>query len=976
MEIDKQSNFISTLNSYLDTFNIEDEFIINFHNRDFNWTENDFNNFINVMRSNNYTEIIEKEILDCINDDIILSIEGLPNIIKYCMNNYIDVRYSKWNKRKLLQQDTINDTLDVNLTISKYSNNNINNIENFDNFTKKFNIRKYFKYSSKDIDYIAVIYKTNDEEFYSLKQSGILKENQQFTFNIIIKNKISVEDLLSAIVKVIQSFSLSSILLTKQQQQQILNEYYSLIKNDVEISPYNKKNNEIPLITPKPITLERKNMIDPKEYGAISILSEYTVTEKADGERILMYVNSVGNVYLINNIYKVEDTGLKVSEAGYNSLIDGEYILCNKRIDNIYKNLYAAFDIYYINGKSVTSLPLIDKEKSRYNYLKSFEKIITDSTTTQFVVKEHIYTDNILRDCKNILTSVKSFPYEVDGLIFTPSKLPLYSYYANSPVKITDNVKWDRVFKWKPEEQNTIDFLIKINRSIIKDGIKYKEVKLYVGYNASQWEDIDITKGLKLRYDKEFYNENKKTQFSYNAVLFKPTIYYTTGVDTVYIKENSKGESRCINGDKIDGDCIVEFKYINDPSLYISNRWVALRVREDKTRIYKKGTLSKTANELGVALNIWRSIHTPVTMAMIMGNEPVYPKELEDDMNDRILESDDIYYSRNIPRDNLLSVSMLNFHNQGIKKALYDRSSKKNSLLELCCGEAGDLNRWLESGYSFILGIDLVKSNIYNPRSGSYSRMLKKRAQYLRNYDKKVHFPDIAFAVGDCSKPIKTGECASVLNDKDSEKLLKIVMNRQNTYENHTKYITGKGADGFDVISCMFAIHYFFESEEKLDGFFQNVASNLKKNGIFFCTFMNGEKVQKQIEENNGDFIEGRKLLNEYNNGLPVWAIIRRYNKDNTSLYGKKIDVYIENTQKLIPEYLVSYKLLNEKAKQFGLVIEESEMFEETFNKLKNNISENVENMTHLDQDILNLDKDDILKKFSFLNQFIILKKL
>lgn len=976
MELDKQSSFVTILDNYQSIFNPEDELIIKFHNRDFHWTENDFNNFISVMRSNNYTETIEKEVLECYNNDNVLSIEGLPNIVKYCMINYIDNTHTGWTRKKLLEEDNINDTLDVNISIARYSKTKITPPEKWDDLPKKYYIHKYIKYSTPDIDYVANLYKQKEEEFYSLKHSGVLKEKQEYGFFLIIKNQISTQSILQSIIKVIQSFTLSSILLTKQQQQDILNEYYSLIKNDIEISFYNKKNGDIPLITPKPITLERQNMIDPKEYGAVSILSEYTVTEKADGERILMYVNSKGNVYFINNVYKIEDTGLKVSPSGYNSIIDGEYILCNKRIDNSGKNLYAAFDIYYMNGKSVTSLPLIDKDNnSRFKSLQSFSKLITDSHSNEFIVKTHYNTNDILKDCRNILQNAKSYPYEIDGLIFTPAKLALYSYYANSPVKITDNVKWDRVFKWKPVEQNTIDFLVKSNKTIVKEGIKYKELKLYVGYNASQWEDIDITRGLKLRYDKEFFKENKTTQFSYIPLLFKPTIYYTSGVDTAYVKENNKGDIRAENGDKIEGDAIVEFRYINDPSIHISKRWVPIRVREDKTRIYKKGILSKTANELGVALNIWRSIHNPVTTAMIMGNEPVYNKEASDNADERVLESDDIYYSRNIPRDSLLSVSMLNFHNQGIKKTLYEKSTKKGSLMELCCGEAGDLNRWLDSGYNFILGIDLVKSNIYNPRSGCYSRMLKRRAQYLKNFDKKAHFPDMAFAVGDCSKSIKTGECASVLGDNDSEKLLKIVMNRQNTVDIHTKYITGKGADGFDAISCMFAIHYFFESEEKLDGFLDNVANNLKKNGVFFCTFMNGEKVEKEIENNNGDMIEGRKLLNEYNSGMPVWAIIRRYNKDNTNYYGRKIDVYIENTQRLIPEYLVSYKLLIDKAKQHGLVIEESEMFEESFNKLREKIPENVVEWSHLDEDINNLNKDNIQKQFSFLNQWVIFKK-
>ena len=62
------------------------------------------------------------------------------------------------------------------------------------------------------------------------------------------------------------------------------------------------------------------------------------------------------------------------------------------------------------------------------------------------------------------------------------------------------------------------------------------------------------------------------------------------------------------------------------------------------------------------------------------------------------------------------------------------------------------MNRWLDNNYSFILSIDLVKKNIYNPRSGGYSRILKQRNRFKKmNEGSKVYFPDIVFATGDCS---------------------------------------------------------------------------------------------------------------------------------------------------------------------------------------------------------------------------------
>lgn len=57
----------------------------------------------------------------------------------------------------------------------------------------------------------------------------------------------------------------------------------------------------------------------------------------------------------------------------------------------------------------------------------------------------------------------------------------------------------------------------------------------------------------------------------------------------------------------------------------------------------------------------------------------------------------------------------------------------------------------------------------------------------------------------------------------------------------------------------MFAIHYFFETEDKINGFLNNVRTMLKQGGEFVCTFMDGKSVVDAINANGGDMVEGRK---------------------------------------------------------------------------------------------------------------------
>ena len=170
----------------------------------------------------------------------------------------------------------------------------------------------------------------------------------------------------------------------------------------------------------------------------------------------------------------------------------------------------------------------------------------------------------------------------------------------------------------------------------------------------------------------------------------------------------------------------------------------------------------------------------------------------------------------------------------------------------------------------------------------------------------------------------------------------------------------------------MFAIHYFFLSEKTLNGFLNNVSSNLKKDGVFICTFMDGESVERLLASSENGIAEGRKQLDDTN--VLIWAIIKRFETDDN--YNKKVDVFIENTQRLIPEYLVNFNFLLTKAKEYGLELEDSELFSNTFNKLKEKIPDDIEKQTSLDKTLLDLDKEEIQKKFSFLNRWAVFKKI
>jgi hypothetical protein len=257
--------------------------------------------------------------------------------------------------------------------------------------------------------------------------------------------------------------------------------------------------------------------------------------------------------------------------------------------------------------------------------------------------------------------------------------------------------------------------------------------------------------------------------------------------------------------------------------------------------------------------------------------------------------------------------------------------------------------------------------------------MLKRRKQYMTKVEgaEKINYIDMVFVVGDCTANLKDGTAAAIVNDPESEKILKLVLNKQKSVQNHLKYIAAKGSNGFDAVSCMFAVHYFFQTEEKLNGFLMNVSTNLKKGGIFFCTFMDGKSVVEAIHNNGGDIIEGRKVLgNSKGKGIPLWSIIRRYDIDEDIEYNKKVDVLIEATKKFIPEFIVNFDVLVKKCKEYNLELQESELFSQHFNRIKSEIPADDNEKTNLHKIIMKLDEDDELKTFSFFNRWCIFKKL
>lgn len=979
------------------------------------WSPEVFEKVVRYLRADNPgNENIMKESLQVtpLDGGAILTITGLPQITSYCYTesakNIQPKSAYQWCRRIVHVSESFPDEFPISMQSQVIEEQLLEDgymRDDWENVPKHYRMVKEFAYEYTDVVYRIRMVRESSDMTPTMKESDVAGASIKYEIDMKCKavDENMILDLLEHAVRLMQVIMEQSYLLSKQQAEEVLGGYDSLVKSVLRsYKPRDRRaiGNEpgstdkepgksYHFLAPKPITLERPHVIEPgpETYGLHSIWKGYAVTDKADGERMLAYIAKNGHMYFINNVFEVVDTGFVCKTQHLtHSLLDGEYIAASLRKDGEKKDIFAVFDVYFVNGKSVMDLPLVQAEttttmKSRYGWAREVcNPKLWDAKKSMLELrcKEHTFAegDQMKDVCKAILLA-NHLPYHIDGLVFTPAQLGVFGYYPGKPATVTENVKWDRVLKWKPSEQNTIDFLVEQGNDIMDPITKkmYREFKLYTGYNAQQWEPISPDEGVRLRYDRAYSKTRRMAESVYRAKLFNPVSFHEYGVDTALIALNDKGECVCDDGSVLAPKTIVEFAYAPDHSMHVSHRWKPLRVREDKTRIYQKTQkLSKTANDLSVASSIWRSIHNPVTIDMIVGATEVPLSVAPDTLEERLLGTDDVYYAREIPRQHMLSVHMLNFHNQGVKKMLYQYSHKRDALLELACGMAGDLPRWRDGGYRFVLGVDLVKDNITNPREGAYARMLRfDNAIKVAGQEmmERRLYQDIVFAVGDCAKPFENGKAAEGI-DGESKKLLKILYGTDSPDTPYYHYIKGRAARKFNVVSCMFAVHYFFQSEDKLQGFFHNVAFNLKRNGIFIATFMDGDKVHELLEESENGVAEGRKLDAE----IPVWAILRRYSEynDNTR-YGSHVDVFLENTNRLIPEFLVHFPTLVSKAAEFGLELVETGLFSDTFARLKQHITANPHARDRLTEDIIALDQDPIQTRFSFLNRWVVFRQ-
>jgi hypothetical protein len=893
------------------------------------------------------------------------------------------------------------------------------------------------KYGRENRGEMIPVYTTNDSNVFNNKESYEIEievDNTKIGPGTIFNSPGTILEAIKKVIKLVLSgLQKTNFPISYPEQKSVIESYMNLVWQD-ELSwkdEYDKQKNinSKYFIGPNSKTLQLLNIAPISENNLEpNIRQDFVVTEKADGERNLMFINEHGKIYLINTNMEIIFTGAKtMNEECFNTLLDGELIHRDK--NGKFINLYAAFDIYFIKKidvRTYTFMLLNEEEdiyKCRYqllqfvnNNLKPVSIINLNENTSKnkkdvqslltkfknlkniispikFEVKEFFpnrTTQTIFEGCSLILQKVKQgrFEYNTDGLIFS------HAFYGVGGTEIGKSgpktkITWDYSFKWKPPQFNTIDFLVKTLKkdtgddsvySIFENGIsasssiqfsEYKKIELNCGFNEdydgyiNPCQDIidDNYTGFKEKYDNSQKNK-------YVPKRFYPTEPYDVNagmcnimlnIDEASVKQMYTEENQTF-GDNM----IVEFRYDFDRE--DGWKWVPLRVRYDKTSKFLRGE-KEYGNSYKTCNDNWKSIHPCGRIDEDMITTGLNIPE--------ITVSQDKYY--NTPAGKLKTVAMKDFHNLYVKKLLIKSTSKPgDTLIDFACGKGGDLPKWINAKLSFVFGVDIAKDNLENRIDGACAR-------YLNFKKTNKNMPYALFVNGNSAFNIKDG--SAMLNDK-AKQITNAVFgkgpNDSNVIGKGVSRQYGKGEEGFDISSCQFAIHYFFENPDTLKGFMKNISECTKLNGYFIGTGYDGKVVFNELRKTvTGDSI---KIMED---GKKIWEIVKGYNgdtfADDSSSIGYRIDVYQESINQLISEFLINFDYLDRVMDAYGFQVisreeahdlglpEGSGMFSELFINMLDEIKRNKFTAKNFES-APNMTKYE--KKISFLNRYFVYKKI
>eukprot|EP00879_Flechtneria_rotunda_P004748 GHRR01005017.1.p1 GENE.GHRR01005017.1~~GHRR01005017.1.p1 ORF type:complete len:690 (+),score=302.69 GHRR01005017.1:350-2419(+) len=142
------------------------------------------------------------------------------------------------------------------------------------------------------------------------------------------------------------------------------------------------------------------------------------------------------------------------------------------------------------------------------------------------------------------------------------------------------------------------------------------------------------------------------------------------------------------------------------------------------------------------------------------------------------------------------------YHNDIKRRLIYRFAYRASALLDLACGRGGDIHKWASAQVHYVKGYDLSDREVAEAQR-RYAELKQKSSGHLQ-----AHFQ-------------QTDQLGLSLLKEDRQ---------------------------YDVATCMFALHYFFEKEAVLKTFMETVAANIKPGGYFIGCLPDGKRVKAHLK--------------------------------------------------------------------------------------------------------------------------------
>ena len=553
--------------------------------------------------------------------------------------------------------------------------------------------------------------------------------------------------------------------------------------------------------------------------------------------------------------------------------------------------LYAIFDVYFFKGQDCR----MQKLRTRLDYAKEAVDILEPVCKYRVAAKVFYEEDNIFDACSKCLAS--KLPYVTDGLIFTPLDKGV-GVSANGISPPNRAYTWDLNLKWKPPIQTTIDFLVKTTETLDDKNIVLLNVLCRGNKNWALPQTALLEQVTNSPSSKEGIRPFMTEDDPASHLCYLPVV---------------NGDMVTTTGGMVKSGDIVEFVY--HPENKELWKWQATKVRVDKDM----------PNTFVTAYNNWHAIQFPINEEVIKGLTTVISPKYYVGNKKALLQLR--AFHRHVKMKALQKVVDL-LHRQTSATAL--------NLFDMGVGEGGDLGRWRNLKLNFVFGMDVNRNNIVNRQNGACIRYLTTNKGSMR----------AIFAVGDMTKPLF--ELAAPATELDQLIVAavfgKIPKEQVDKFPNLVSHYNTT----FTITSCMFCLHYMFESIEKLTRFVDNVAECTATGGYFVGTAWDGKDVFTLLR----DVKKGESLT------LDEFTLTKRYSQlefeaDQVAV-GYAIDVS-QKTFNTSTEYLVDYQGLTTLLLKRGFKLVELQSFR-----------------AYYTEDLLNENE----KSISFMNNVFIFQKI